>query len=115
MLALIAIFCGSSIAHHDPRGNLALRVQVCVDHELDHRGRVNLVCVESEAERPLNTNVLWQKNDVIHSDSTRVHSQRERLIFENVLVSDEGNWTCSNGSLSPPFKLFGECFTNIAA
>ena len=108
VLALIAILCGSSIAHHDPRCNPALHVQVCVDHELDGRGRLNLRCVESRAERPFTTNVLWRKNNVLHIDSTRVHSQGERLIFEEVLISDEGNWTCSNGSLSPPFIFYGK-------
>ena len=42
-------------------------------------------------------------------NSTRIRRQRERLIFEEVLVSDEGIWTCSNGSLSQTFKLYGEC------
>ena len=98
----------SSIAHHDPSCNPA-NVQVCVDSELDQSNRLNLVCVDSRGERPLTTDVQWHKNGALHIDSTRIHRQRERLIFEKVLVSDEGNWTCSNGSLSPPFKLYGEC------
>ena len=109
VLALIAILCGSSIAHHDPRCNPAEGVQVCVDSELDQNNRLNLVCVESRGERPLPTDVQWHKNGALHMDSTRIHRQRERLIFEEVLVSDEGNWTCSNGSLSPEFTLYGEC------
>ena len=108
VLALIAILCDSSIAHHDPRCNPA-NVQVCVDSKLDHSNRLNLVCVDSRGERPLTTDVVWHKNGALHTNSTRIHRQRERLIFEEVLVSDEGNWICSNGSLSPPFKLYGEC------
>ena len=32
-------------------------------------------------------------------------------LLKEILVLDEGNWTCSNinGSLSPPFKLYAEC------
>ena len=108
VLALIVILCGFSIAHHDPRCNPA-NVQVCVDRELDQSNRLNLVCVDSREERPLTTNVQWLKNGALHMDSTRIHRQRERLIFEEALISDEGNWTCSNGSLSLPFKLYGEC------
>ena len=73
--------------------------------------KLNLVCVDSRAERALNTDVQWLKNGALHMNSTCIRRQRERLIFEEVLVSDEGNWTCSNGSLSPPFKLYGECGT----
>ena len=108
VLALIAILCGSLIAHHDPRCNPA-NVQVCVDSELDQSNRLNLVCIDSRAEWALTTDVQWHKDGALHTDSTRIHRQRERLIFEEVLVSDEGNWTCSNGSLSQPFKLYGEC------
>ena len=102
MLALVAILWGSLITHHDNRCNPALNVQICVDHELDQNSRLNLVCVDSRTERPLTTNATWHKNGVVHTDSMRVHRERERLIFEQVLVSDEGNWTCSNGSLCPP-------------
>ena len=111
VLALVVILWGSSIAHHDPRCNPA-DVQVCVDSELDQSNRLNLVCVDSRGERPLTTDMLWHKNGALHINSTRIRRQRERLIFKEVLVSDEGNWTCSNGSLSPPFKLYGECVVN---
>ena len=97
VFTLIAILWGSSsIAHHDSRCNPALDVQICVDHELDHGGRLNLVCVDSREERPLTTDVQWLKNGVIHTDSMRIYKEGARLIFEEVLVSDEGNWTCSN-------------------
>ena len=110
VFTLIAILWdSSSIAHHDDRCNPAPNVRICVDHELDKSNRLNLVCVDSRGERPLTTNVQWDKDGVIHMDSTRVHSMGERLIFEEVLVSDEGTWRCSNGSLSPPFELYGEC------
>ena len=98
----------SSIAHHNPRC-LHESVQVCVDSELDQANRLNLVCVDSRKERALTTNVQWHKDGALHTDSTRIYRQRERLIFDEVLISDEGNWTCSNGSLSPPFKLYGMC------
>ena len=111
-IALVAIqlHYQPSIAHHDHRCNPALDVQVCVDHELDSRQKLNLLCVESRAERPLTTDVVWHKNGVIHEESTRVHKEGtgSRLVFEELLVSDEGNWTCSNGSLSPTFKLYGK-------
>ena len=109
LLFLICVTAISSNAHHDPRCNPAEGVQVCVDSELDQNNRLNLVCVESRGERPLPTDVQWHKNGALHTDSTRIHRQRERLIFEEVLLSDEGNWTCSNGSLSPQFTLYGEC------
>ena len=110
MLMLIATILGSSLAPHDPRCNADLNVQVCVDHELDSSGRLNLRCVDSRGERSLTTNVVWHKNGFLHTDSTRVHKGgNSLLIFEELLVSDEGNWTCSNGSLSPPFKLYGKC------
>ena len=108
VLTLVVILCGSSIAHHDPRCNPALNVQVCVDSELDQSNRLNVVCVDSREKGPLTTDVQWYKDGALHMESTRIHRQRERLIFEEVLVSDEGIWTCSNGSLSPPFKLYGE-------
>ena len=110
-IAVIAILhYQPSIAHHDPHCNPALNVQVCVAHEMD-RGRRILRCVESREDRPLSTDVVWHKNGVIHMESTRVHKEGagDRLVFEQLLVSDEGNWTCSNGSLSPPFKLYGKC------
>ena len=99
-----------SIAHHDPRC-ASPDVQICVDTELDQSSRLNLLCVDSRSEIPLKTNVQWLKDGALHiMDSTgRIRKQGARLIFESVLISDEGNWTCSNGSLSPPFKLFGEC------
>ena len=108
LLFLICVTAISSNAHHDPHCNPA-NVQVCVDSEEDPSKRLNLVCVESRGERPLATDVQWHKNGTLHMDSTRIHRQRARLIFEEVLVSDEGNWTCSNGSLSPQFTLYGEC------
>ena len=91
MLTLITAIWGSSIALHDPRCNPALNVQVCVDREIDTRGRRILRCVDSRAENPLFTDVVWHKNGVL-TESTRVHKEGagDRLIFEELLVSDEG-------------------------
>ena len=108
ILFLVYLTATPSIAHHDSLCNPA-DVQVCVDSERDQSNRLNLVCVDSRRERPLLTDVQWHKDGALHVDSTRIHRQRERLIFEEVIVSDEGNWTCSNGSLSPRFTLYGEC------
>ncbi len=110
ILVCITMMAIPSIAHHDPRC-LSADVQICVDSEEDN-GRLTLICVDSsnEFELPLGTDVQWQKDGVlVRMDSTRIHKQLDRLIFDEVLLSDEGNWTCSKGSLSPPFKLYGEC------
>ena len=109
LLFLVCMMAIPSIALHDPRCN-SPDVQICVDIELDQSGRLNLVCVDSRSEIII-TAVQWHKDGALHiMDSTgRIRKQGGKLIFENVLISDEGNWTCSNGSLSPPFKLFGEC------
>jgi hypothetical protein len=110
-LICITMMAIPSIAHHDPRCESA-NVQICVDSEVDQTngGRLILVCVDSSrGETPLTTDVQWLKDGSLHVDSTRIYKQGARLIFNEILVSDEGNWTCSNGSLSPPFKLYGEC------
>ena len=106
---LVCMMAISSIAHHDSRCD-APDVQICVDSERDQNGKLNLLCVDSRREIHLTGEVQWLKNGALHMDSTgRIRKQDARLIFENVLISDEGSWTCSNGSLSPPFKLYGEC------
>ena len=74
----------------------------------------HLVCVDGRRGFPLDTDVVWHKNGVLHSDSTRIHSEGNRLIFEELLASDEGNWTCSNGSLSPPYILYGKSYEKCA-
>ena len=58
------------------------------------------------------TSVTWLKNDVHYiPDGNRVHAQGGLLVFDELLVSDEGNWTCTNGSRatdrSPEFQLYG--------
>ena len=111
VLFLVCMMAIPSIAHHDSRCN-SPDVQICVDSysEQDQSGRIDLLCVDSRSEIPLTTDVQWLKDGVLHMDSTgRIRKQGGRLIFESVLISDEGDWTCSNGSLSPPFKLYGEC------
>ena len=115
LLLFLSVMVLTSIAHHDARCNPALDVQICVDHELDQNNRLNLVCVDSREERRLTTDLQWHKNGVIHTDSTRIHREGARLIFEEVFVSDEGNWTCSNGSLSPPSVFYGKCAGCVAA
>ena len=113
VLFLVCMMAIPSIAHHNSRCD-APDVQICVDSERDQNGRFNLLCVDSRREMHLTGEVQWHKNGALHTDSTgRIHKQDARLIFENILISDEGNWTCSNGSLSPPFKLYGECDSAI--
>ena len=100
-----------SIARHDSRCN-SPGVQICIadDSERDQNGKLNLLCVDSRSEMHLTGEVQWLKDGALQVDSTgRIRKHGARLIFENILISDEGNWSCSNGSLSPPFKLFGEC------
>ena len=89
-------------------------LQVRVVRERDSKGRENLRCVDGRLDethlKKINVTrepVVWHKNELPHTDSKRVYSIGERLIFKEVLASDEGNWTCnSNGSISPPFPFY---------
>ena len=70
-----------------------------------------LRCVRNElADDPIDTAVTWLKNDQVYEpDGTRVQLRHDNeLVFTELLVSDEANWTCSDGSRSPNYRLFGE-------
>ena len=108
IIAILATWCHCSIAHHDPQCNPE-NTKVCVDSEIEG-GKRSLRCVESRQERTLPNPVTWLKNNEVIQIDDRVHTEdhlHHRLVFEEVLMSDEGNWTCSNGTQSPEFKFYG--------
>ena len=90
--------------------------RVRIDLEQPHSrtpGRgVVLKCVECIAGQDLRTEVTWTKNNRTYtpdSNDPRVQKQLSDLIFRELLISDEGHYTCSNGSMSQEYVLYGEC------
>lgn len=113
IIAIVATWYHCSIAHHDPRCNPE-NTKVCVDSEMEG-DKISLRCVDSRRERTLPYQVTWLKNSEVYQTDDRVHDEdhpHHRLVFEEVRISDEGNWTCSNGSLSPEFKFYGSLCTH---
>ena len=109
LLATVGM-CNKAYASHDPRCNPDLGVRVCVVAEYPVGAVLKLQCVENEAlDLPITTPVTWLRNgQLFDPDGIRVHRRSNQLVFDKLLVSDEANWTCSNGSSSPPYQLFGK-------
>ena len=110
LLFVLSACSNTAYANHDPRCNPDDGVKVCIAAENSPNVALMLRCVESGLfDILIGTRVTWLKNgQLFEPDDDRVYLQNNQLIFEELLVSDEANYKCSNGSLSPPYILYGK-------
>ena len=106
-LLVFAVACKQGLANHDPR---CTGDRACVAAERVSDNEFVLRCVRNDLDVPIKTAVTWLKNDQVYeADRTRVRLRHDNeLVFTELLVSDEANWTCSDGRQSPDYRLFGE-------